>query len=52
MYKLFAQQRKSLEKKNEKTTYRVGENNCKWWKQQGPNLQNMQTIHTTQQPKK
>ena len=28
------------------------ENICKWWDQQGVNMQNMQTVHTTQYWKK
>ena len=36
-------------KKNEKTTYRMGENICKWYDRQVLNLQNIQTAHTTQQ---
>ena len=27
---------------NEKTTYRMGENTCKWYNQQGINFQNIQ----------
>ena len=33
-------------KQNEKTTYRKGENICKWWNQQWLNFQNIQTVHT------
>ena len=36
---------------DEKTTYRMGENICKWCERQGLNLQNIQTAHTTQQQK-
>ena len=36
---------------NEKITYRLGENICKWCDQQGLNFQNIQTAHTTQQQK-
>ena len=32
---------------NEKTTYRMGENICKWCYQQGINFQNIQIAHTT-----
>ena len=35
--------------KKEKTTYRMGENSCKWGNQQGLNLQNIQTTQTAQQ---
>ena len=38
-------------KKNEKTTYRLGENICKWCNRQGLNLQNIETAHTSQQQK-
>ena len=49
----FAQQRKTFFfKKNEKTTYRMGENSWKQWNQQGLNLQNIQATHITQQEKK
>ena len=41
------QQRKPW--KNEKTTYGMGENTCKWCDWQGLNFQNIQTAHTTQQ---
>ena len=33
---------------NEKTTYGLGENICKWCDWQGLNFQNTQTAHTTQ----
>ena len=36
---------------NQKTTYGMGENICKQCDQQGPNFQNIQTAHTTQQQK-
>ena len=36
-------------KQNEKTIYRMREYICKWWDQQGFNLQNIQIVHTTQQ---
>ena len=42
---------KGNHKQNEKTTYRLGENICKRCEQQGLNLQNIQTAHTTQQQK-
>ena len=32
-------------KQNEKITYRMGENLCKWSNQQGINLQDIQTTH-------
>ena len=35
-------------KKSKKTTYGMGENGCKLCNQQGINLQNIQTTHTTQ----
>ena len=38
--------------KNEKTTYRMGEDCFKWCNQQGFNLQNTQTTYTTQQQQK
>ena len=40
------------EKNNEKATYRLGENICKWCNQQGLNLQNIETTHTIQRKKK
>ena len=43
---------KGNHKQNEKTTYRMGENVCKQWNQQGINFQNIQTAHTTQYQKK
>ena len=44
-------QSKGNHKQNEKTTYRMGENICKWWNWQGLNFQNIQVSHTTQQEK-
>ena len=35
-------------KQNEKTTYRLGENICKWCDWQRINFQNIQRAHTTQ----
>ena len=43
------QQRKPWE--NEKTTYGMGENTCKWCDWQGLNFQNIQTAHPTQKQK-
>ena len=40
---------KGNHKQNEKTTYRMAENICKWSDRQGLNFQNIQTAHTTQQ---
>ena len=37
--------------KTKKTTYRRGENFCKWWNRQKINLQNIQAAHTTQYQK-
>ena len=34
--------------KTKKITYRMGENICKWCKQQGLTFQNVQTAHATQ----
>ena len=42
-YKLF--HHKGNQKQNEKTTYRWGENSCKWCHRWGLNFQNMQTAH-------
>jgi len=42
---------KSNHQWNEKTTYRLGDNICKWWDWQGVNIQNIQTVHTTQYQK-
>ena len=39
-------------KENEKTNHRMGENLCKWIDWQGINLQNLQTLPTTQYQKK
>ena len=39
---------KGNHQQNEKTTYRMGENICKWCYQQGVNIQNIQTAHTNQ----
>ena len=39
---------KGNHKQNEKTTYRVGENICKWCDRQGLNFQNIQTVHIAQ----
>ena len=50
IYKLLYSKGKS--KQNEKTTYRTGENICKWYEQQGLNFQDIQTTHTTQQKQK
>ena len=35
-------------KQDEKTTYGLGENICKWCNEQGLNFQNLQTAHTAQ----
>ena len=37
---------------NKNTTYRIGEDICKWRDWQGVNIQNIQTAHTTQYEKK
>ena len=37
--------------KKMKTTHRMGENLCQQCNRQGPNLQNIQTTHATQQQK-
>ena len=42
---------KGNHKQNEKTTYRMGENICKWCAWQGLNFQNTQIAYTTQQQK-
>ena len=42
---------KGNHKQNKKTTYRVRENICKWFDQQGLNFQNIQTAHITQYQK-
>ena len=44
--------RKGNHKRNEKTTHRMGENICKGNRQQGINLQNIQTAHTAQLKKR
>ena len=38
-------------KQDEKTTYRMEENICKWYNQQRVNFQNLQTAHTAQYQK-
>ena len=38
---------KGNHKQNEKTTYRLGENICKWCNRQGLYFQNIQTARTT-----
>ena len=43
---------KGNHKQNEKTTYILRKNICKWCDQQGLNFQNIQTVHTTQYQKK
>ena len=42
---------KGNHKQNEKRTYRMGENVCKWCNQQGINLQNLKTAHVAQYQK-
>ena len=42
---------KGNNKQNEKTTYGMGENICKWCHQQGFNFQNIQIAHTAQYQK-
>ena len=39
---------KGNHKQNEKTTYGLRENICKWWDWQGLNFQNVQRAHTIQ----
>jgi len=39
---------KENHQQNEKIIYRLGENICKWCKQQRLNFQNIQTAHITQ----
>ena len=39
---------KGNHKQNEKTTYGLGENTCKWYNGQGLNFQNIQTGPTIQ----
>ena len=43
---------KGNHKQNEKTTYRLGENICKWCDQQRLNFENKQAGHESQCPKK
>ena len=43
---------KQQQKKNKKKTHRMEENLCQWCNRQGPNLQNIQITHATQQQKK
>ena len=43
---------KGNHQQNEKTTYGIGENSCKWYKQQGINIQNIQPAHVAQYQKK
>ena len=43
---------KGNHRQNKKTAYGVGESICKWYDQQGVNIQNIQTAHTTQYQKK
>ena len=43
---------KGNHRQNEKTTYRMRENICKWWDWQGINFQSLQTAHATQYFKK
>ena len=49
-YELF--QSKGKHKQNEKTSYRMRENICKWCDWLGLNFQNIPTAHTTQQQRK
>ena len=42
---------KGNHKQSKKTTYGLGENNCKECKQQGLNLQNIQTAYLAQEKK-
>ena len=42
---------KGNQKQNEKTTNRMGENNCKWCDQRRVNFQNIHIAHTTKQRK-
>ena len=39
---------KGNHKQNKMTTYRMGQNICKWFDWQGLNFQNIQTAHITQ----
>ena len=43
---------KGNHKQNEKTTYKMAENICKWYNQQGLNFPNIQIALTTQQQDK
>ena len=43
---------KGNNQQNEKTTYGIGEDICKWCNEQGVNIQNIKTIHTNQYQKK
>ena len=43
---------KANHEKNEKTSYRMGENFCKWCNWQGLNFQNVRIAHTSQQQNK
>ena len=50
-YKLLQRKKKKKKKKktinkNEKTTYRLGENICKWCDREELNFQNIQIAHT------
>ena len=38
---------KGNHQQSKKTTYRIGENICKWCDQHGVNIQNIQTVHIT-----
>ena len=44
----FCTAKETIKKRNEKTTYRLGENIFKWYAWQGPNLQNLQIAYTIQ----
>ena len=44
-------QSKGNHKQNKKTAHRMGENICKWWDQQGTNLQYTQIAHAAQYQK-
>ena len=39
---------KGNHKQNEKSTYKMGENICKWCDWQGVNFQNIQRVHTAE----
>ena len=43
---------KGNHKENEKTTYGLGKNICKWCEWQGLNFKSMSTAHTVQQQQK